>query len=570
MMRPKAAVSLLAQVAALVPARLAKKLDADPKVAQGWSWGSDAETWSVRTDADAIVSLTPRDGVVGEPTDVRCTCLLSPRCFHVLAVVAALDVEDGASTREDIPRERTSDGAEAVALAPEQVAAGRSMWIACVDLLAIGAHGAGAVVQGELLRAVHEARSVGLHRVAAAALGVVRRIRELRDEKPEFSAHALVDAITDALLTSSVLSRDGPVSAEWVGVARRSYDELGGLRIVGLACEPVVAASGYAGVVTYCADDAGRIWTISDVAPGQVARARAAYDATVALGDTGLSHRELVRAGLFVQGATGSLDGRLGAGGGVKAVRAAGAAWSNGPMAARFAVPFAEQMAGVASTLDLALESRRAGDLLVFLRAAVVGLERAGIIARVPSGKELLLGTSLEHEALPLRDNLRRLGWATDLTFLALARVPERGERLELIAVGAPPDAGTDGPRLTLPSEWGGVCNVGFDVLQGAHVTDGAPARMLTRDAPLDPLGGLERWLVRVALHGRSAILSTSASVMERDARVLERRMMPTAAALLDTLARASSQRDGADTLAAAWMSCAVYERAARRVLAWA
>jgi hypothetical protein len=138
--------------------------------------------------------------------------------------------------------------------------------------------------------------------------------------------------------------------------------------------EAVVARSGYAGAVTHLVDDKGRFYTRSDIAPGDAGRAAGAYDGAANIGDAVLPHRELCRSGLFVSDATASADGRLGAGQRVRAVRASEPSlWSSEVLAAKFAVPLADQLAKLAARDADPDELRPAGWDLVFVEGIVVG-----------------------------------------------------------------------------------------------------------------------------------------------------------------------------------------------------
>jgi hypothetical protein len=78
----------MATLAEQAPARLVKKLDAEPRVAETWTWAADGDRWTVTTDRGEVVTLTgPR---LATPADLSCSCLLAPRCLHLLAVVAIL------------------------------------------------------------------------------------------------------------------------------------------------------------------------------------------------------------------------------------------------------------------------------------------------------------------------------------------------------------------------------------------------------------------------------------------------------------------------------------------------
>src|SRR5262249_22322952 len=163
-----------------------------------------------------------------------------------------------------------------------------------------------------------------------------------------------------------------------------------------LFSEPVLTASGYAGAVTWTADARGRLYTVSDVAPGGAGRAVGTADRAVRIGDTALTHRELARAGLVVSGATVSPTGRLGAGAAVRAVRASGAEWRAEPLDRLWAVPVAEQVGRALS----------GGHDLLFLEVTLVGAvrEAAGdCLLADCGGVPLRLTAAHDRPALPHR-----------------------------------------------------------------------------------------------------------------------------------------------------------------------
>lgn len=84
--RPRIAAGLLASITGAVPPRLQKKLDENPKVADSWTWSEQGDQVVVTTDKGERVLLSPGAGAIEEPQQIACTCLLSPRCLHILAV----------------------------------------------------------------------------------------------------------------------------------------------------------------------------------------------------------------------------------------------------------------------------------------------------------------------------------------------------------------------------------------------------------------------------------------------------------------------------------------------------
>ncbi|MBX7197472.1 MAG: SWIM zinc finger family protein, partial [Sandaracinaceae bacterium] len=359
-MSVRATPDLLPTITAAAPARVVKRLDADRDVARAWTWNVGDAGGTVVTDGGETVKLVAQDGVVSSASEVSCSCLLSPRCLHVLAVVAALEIADAApvaAVAEAAPKlepDATSAASAALAVARHaQTVAG--------DLLASGARGVGAVLEGELLRVVHAARLEGLHRLAAAGLRVVRDVRDQRGDAADFASTTLVADLHDQLSTALLLQRPA-VDPSAVGVARRAYDTVGNLRLFGICTEPVIARGGMAGVVTHLIDERGGLWSIGDVQRGDIGRALGAYDASLVMGDTTISHRALSRAGLFVQDATASEDRRLGAGRQVKAVRAqAELGLAAEAIRARLDEPLEQQVARVYAGLLLPGDRRSRG-----------------------------------------------------------------------------------------------------------------------------------------------------------------------------------------------------------------
>ncbi|MCZ9291944.1 hypothetical protein [Corynebacterium lehmanniae] len=138
-------------------------------------------------------------------------------------------------------------------------------------------------------------------------------------EKP---TDAAIASLADAALSAQRLRYEHDTKSlkfETVGSARRSYAPVGALRLTGWACEPVVTATGYSGVVTHLADSDGVVWTLSTVIPGNASLVAQTYHNSVDLGDLSLSHHELARSGVLVSDATATADRRLGRGSGVRA-----------------------------------------------------------------------------------------------------------------------------------------------------------------------------------------------------------------------------------------------------------
>ncbi|WP_432180654.1 hypothetical protein [Streptomyces sp. NBC_00063] len=463
---------------------------------------------------------------------------------------------------------------------PPQAAAAEALWQAAVLVLDAGVDGAGAVLQAGLLRAAHTARLAALPRPAAAAIRTVNGLRAARAAEPGHRTAELADALAELLSTAYGLRRPGTPDAHAAlrGTARRAYAPGGSLRLYGLFTEPVLTSTGHAGVVTWTADAAGRLYTVPDVAPGGPARARNAGDRAVRMGDTALTHRDLARAGLVVSGATVSADGRLGAGRSVRAAAAAGADWTEEPLAALWSVPVAHQVAR-ALAAGAARATRATGEDLLFLDATLTGVAReAGgdcLVAEC-DGITVRLTAADDHPELAHRENLALLATALGTRVRAIARlVPAGHPRAALLAVRLP----------------AGRHDLGLDRLQRQDVTPTSPlpepAPRPVRPTPSAPLHILRRRTEQVVVAGRRALThaaparphttaphtrprhTTAPHTTTPDTALLRRAGLSTAAELLDAMRRTAAERgrDGfgrlvsadTDAFARAWLAAARY-----------
>ncbi|GAA5051288.1 hypothetical protein GCM10023336_19850 [Streptomyces similanensis] len=260
-----------------------------------------------------------------------------------------------------------------------------------------------------------------------------------------------------------------------------------------------------------------------------------------------------------MSGATVSGTGRLGAGAGVRAVRASGAAWHAEPLRRLWDVPAAEQ---VARALD-------GGHDLLFLEVTCVGAvrEAAGesLLADC-AGVPVRLAVAHDDPALPYRDNLRLLAAA-------------RGSRLRIVARLAP------GPRpraLPLaaehPTDPAARVDLGLDRLRRADLPTGAAAVSPAAVAPGEdeaPLHLLRR-RVHQAVSGGRPVLAFAGDGAGDGAR-LRRHGLTTAATLLDDLHAAAAVRSrdafgrllptDTDRFARSWLAAAVYTDTVERSL---
>ncbi|MER7852338.1 hypothetical protein ABTZ98_07225 [Streptomyces bacillaris] len=597
--------------------RLRKRLDAAVTKLAARPTHRDGETVTVAVDDDTELRLHAPGGVVATVDAITCGCLLAPACLHRAAAACAAPAADPPSepvpdaaaepdpaadpTLEPTPgtsrppaphpaaqpattpagstplttTPHTTDPAPATsepAPAPEEASpaqrqAAAGLWSAGAAVLEAGVDGAGAVAQAALLRAAHTARRRQLPRAASAALSVVTLLRAARAADPSYRTADLVTALAELLGTAHrVGTATGAELAAVRGRARRPYSPDGSLRLYGLFTEPVVTESGHGGARTWVATPDGRLCTVGDVAPGGVGRALGVADRTVRLGDTALTHRELGRAGLAVAGATVSPDGRLGAGKGVKAVTARGAAWTEPPLAALWETPPAEQAARALRSVSRYAEPDGGGSDLLFLDVELLGAVResggACLLARCDGGVLVRLTVADDDPGLAHRDNLMLLATAPGTRLRIVGRlVPAQHPRLTLLACSHPTGEGT--------------VDLGFDRLRRADLPDpGAPAH----PAPLQPGGPgaesplhlLERRVEQTVPAGRAALGLLGDVTAE--ARRLRHGGLPTAAGLLTALRASAAQRErdlfgrllpaDTDGFATHWLAAARYSAA--------
>ncbi|GGQ93890.1 hypothetical protein [Streptomyces pilosus] len=580
---PPVAPSVTAALVAALPPRLRKRLDAGVTKLLARPVTRDGDTVRIAVDDGTDVVLHAPGGSVTGADAIRCGCLLAPDCLHRAAAASAAPVaedtpdpnaagesgsaEDPGPAGEPNPGadgDATKGTAEGEQREPEtatsaQHAAAHAVFDAAAAVLEAGTDGAGAVLQAELLHAAHTARLAGLPRASAAAVAVVTAVRAARAADPAYRLGDLAGALTAVLDVAHRLPHaTGPELSALRGTVRQPYRPDGSLRLYGLFSEPVLTATGYAGAVTWTADADGRLYTVSDVAPGGPARATGAADRAVRVGDTTLTHRELSRAGLAVSGATVSPTGRLGAGAGVRAVRASGAAWQDEPLDRLWAVPAADQV-------TRALEG---GQDVLFLEVTLTGTvrETAGdCLLADCAGVSLRLAAAHDDPALPCRENLRLLAAAAGSRLRIVARLtPGPHPRALLLAVAHPTDPAA---RVDL----------GLDRLQHAD---------LPRETFVPPGGGaaggdeaplhLLRRRVHQAVPGGRRVLALAAGT-PGDAARLRRLGLATAADLLDDLRTAAADRSRdvfgrlvpADRgrFARSWLAAAVYTEVVEQAL---
>ncbi|MFE9692083.1 hypothetical protein [Micromonospora sp. NPDC005806] len=567
---PAVAPEVVAEAVAALPGRLRSKLDQTVERVSGWTVTATADGAVVTVDDQVTVTLT---APVDAADRVVCTCLLAPRCLHRTAVLAAAPVLDPAgepppAVEEELPalaaagspgEQVTPDGDQERPVTTAELRAVELTEGAVAGVLAHGLPGAGAVLQADLLRAVHQARAAGLPRLAAAGTRIVEQLRAARRPAPDFRLAELADDLREALLVCHLLrsGQGNPVAVR--GVARRGYHGVGELRLYGLCVEPLRTRTGHVGAVTYLVDQRGTVWSVAQARPGDPGAARNPANAPVDLGEVRLSLRELSRAGILAADASASVDRRLGHGRAVRAVRTDGRGWWAEPVAGLWREPPADQAGRWLSARERAVHERPAGHDLAFLDG-VIGGDRRGLLLHKPSrsGPVLVLAPQ-DDPVLPYVANLRALvDHAAGRPVRLIGRFygPRRVHGLAIAADW-------------LPHRYEGHVDLGVDRLQRADLPAAEPAGAAPPEPARPPLHLLTHHLRRVVAAGRTALIPDP----DRDLRALLDAQLPTAAGALAALRRAGQGRErdafgrlahgDPAALASAWLTAACYVEAA-------
>lgn len=582
--RPRIQPGVLAEITDSVPSRLQKKLDRQPDAAESWDWQDSTEgSWDVRAGSE-VVSLST--ALISAIDDVSCSCLLGPRCFHVLAVLSVLSIDT-----DELPEEKPNASVEiaeqdwesqapnaattdVAVLSENQLLAVECMQEVLANILSAGLRAAGTVLQSRLLRSIHECRCEGLHRLSAAALRIMANVRAVRSERDTFDSEQAEADLLEALEVSTRLTRN--VTSEWLGVARRRYRPVKNMKLHGLCCEPILTRSGYSGVVTYMIADDGWICSISDVQPGTGDRIPQAWKSGVSVAGLAMSHRELSRSSLLISKATKSDDGRIGGAESARAVATEGDGWQAAPIRSAFKTPLADQIRNAFRRRRMVGSDRAAGFDFLFLNVEIVGAFGAVLIAKTDDGATLRLAIAVDCEDVRFRDNVTMLARCPGLKLRCLARVNfQLAGTVELIAVGPSEDEVTGNPVLQFDDECRFHADLGLDVISRGKLSSAErqPVEVeLVEDVQPNQDEILARWLRAIVLGGRHAVPSSAVDTAMSDALKLNRQLRRTASGLLGRLAESviDTETDvsgvrfpgNAAALAESWLATAVVRRA--------
>jgi hypothetical protein len=545
MTRPSIDPQLMAALLDATPKRLLRKLDAEPNLAESWRWTTgDDEQLTVVSDTGERVTLAARSGLLRDSDQLVCSCLLSPRCLHLVAVARVLPLAMDLATTEPTTAAASEQVTPATHVVPlddaKRLAARQSLDVGA-RLLATGAERTGGLLLAELLRCVHTARTQELHRLAALGLTVATQLRDLQQRAPQFDSQRYVDSLLDWLSNASALAREAAeVTPSLFGTARRRYTEVKNLRLYGLLSEPVISDRGYAGVVTYLADEDGRLWSVSDVRPGTPDRAHGAYAAGATLGEVTLSHSKLARQGLRIASGTASADGRLGAGNEVRAVAAPGCRFSDAPLARLWERTLEAQLGPHQQQAALPYEERGQGWDLVFLEGTLEMSSHGCLLQserapRTEGARAYEVVAPSDHASLNYRRNWKLLS-GRRVRCIARISLARPGE-VAVLALSPMEDA------ASLPAALEGRVMLGLDELLGAHAAGvGVQRTDVPQRSPTAVLAPLERRVMNVALGGAATLSAGIGGALRRDAAKLKQLMLPTAASALTALQHAAHQ----------------------------
>ncbi len=575
--RPTVSPQLTASVIESAPDRVRRRLDRTPDAASGWSWLFSETQWSVDTGGETV-TLPGRH--IHSITQLSCTCLLSPQCFHVLACLTSLEVVlvedqeepssiDNQQTLQTVSQDATDDNVQPT---ENQRRAASELAKNLTHLLRVGVANAGVVIQSGLLRAVHQCRAAGLHRLGAVGLRVIAGTNQFRARSAESDPAQLAEDIADALETTQHLLHEQAVPSFWIGTARRRQFPVRPRKLHGLVAEPIITRSGFAGAAAYFLGEDDNIYTASEVRPGDAQLARDAYLGGIEIGSMIQPAKQLARRLYLGTDLTASKDGRLGRGKSIRIVEQGQSSWDAEAIQKRFRRPLPEQWNAVYAGATLPADARPAGWDFVFLTGSVVGAFGPELLFHlINEDQTIRLGIANESESLYFRENLRMLSHAPGLKLQVIARLNLLEPTLVyLLALAAFEDKEEqkDRPRIVLPKTLHGRVFTGFDEIANNQLV-GAQAKPVILNeqkiaSPDDPLVALRRrWLSTMLAgtvsHGQGNLNSMSAEI-----GMLKRGGFSTGAALLDALSRSAATNALTDTFLAA----ALYLRHCRYELA--
>jgi hypothetical protein len=600
-MRPKISPIFLSQLVEQTPGRVRKRLDSEPNIAESWSWNRNENVWTVQANEESVQLQSP-SGVLTSVDDVSCSCLMSPKCFHVLACCSSLLLEQGQAKEElanqelsNIDASPTIDSVSdnrVVEVSGAMRASAILVRESLSALLRVGARNAGLLLQSGLLRAGHSCRASDLYAISNTLLRIAEGVQRIRQQSDEANSLSLKEDVSSALFACHSLLIQSYVPKWIVGQSRRVFESLDIRKLNGIFAEPVLTRSGFAGVSVHLQDtNEGGLYTVNELRTGETSLIRQAYRGGIDLGGITLEAKALCRRTFAVQELTVSENGRLGKG---KSTRWAMAKRVQTPpfSGGRFANSIDVQLKETFSWLDTPNEQRPGGWDVVSLTATVMGRYGATVVVEVVgSDRPWRLGIMIDSSGLEYRHNLELIAKCPHLQLRCLVRVrvevPYCADLLAIANIQVVVSEPSIELRLELPEDWEGICNTGLDRLE-RHFIRGI--ERWSEEIALEEENDfgdsnakyttpIERRLVGMVLGGRDAIPFLSSKSHRRDSNQLKKLFLPMGAYLLDLLATKAhedgvrviygpkSKSDAQDEATKAFLACDTYHRTTKRTL---
>lgn len=408
------------------PDRVRRRLDRTPNAAAQWDWTPEDGGWSVAAGNETVE--LPADHV-GGIDQVSCSCLLAPNCFHIMACLTALEVITSETDLHEATGPDIADSQHAsdtVTADPTQQRTAAELDESIHRLLNVGINGAGVAVQSGVIRAVHQCRAVGLHRLATIGLRIIDGTRQVRRRAQESDPIQLCDDITDCLETAHHIQSGVAIDEFWIGTARRKQYPVRPRRLHGLLAEPVLTRSGFAGVVVYLLGEDDQIYSVSDVRPGGAELCRAAYRGGIDVGPMVEPASKLARSQYLGSEMTASRDGRLGRGKSIKIAEQSASDWNSPATKKRFDSPLSDQWERVYGQTVVPADIRPAGWDFVFVGGSVIGAAGPDLLLIVENQQTVIrLAIANDTQELYYRENLKILSHAPGLRLKCVGRLDD-------------------------------------------------------------------------------------------------------------------------------------------------
>lgn len=602
--RPKIAPILLAELVEQVPGRVRQRLDSSPGIADTWNWSQSEHVWTVQANEETV-QMESADGILENLRQISCTCLMAPKCFHILACCSCLslktdagevhwEADDGEATNKALESEAKPSASSSMVEVTETMRnAARKVRASLATLLQVGARNAGTLVQSTMLRAGHTCRVSELYALSYTVLRIAEGVQRFRQQSDQASALQLKEDVASAFLACHWIANHANVPRWIIGQARRTFETIDVRKLNGIMAEPIWTRSGFAGVSVLMQDTAlGVLYSVNELRTGDISLIHQAYLGGLELGGVSVEARSLCRSTFTVQELTASNEGRLGKG---KSTRwALAKKETTQPFRfGKFNSSVEQQVQAVFAWLDIPEDHRPAGWDLIAFDATVVGALGAKVVVQVDGVTPVWhLGIAIDTPELEFRHNLQLLARCPRLRLRCLVRVKwEEPLSADLMAVHeiAPlaPDDENARPSLEMPDTWQGVCNIGLDRLERHYIRGierwseeinvEESVHLVNSNAKFT--APLDRRLIGLVLGGRDSIPDVASKSHRRDRQQFNKLMLPMASQLLDDLADAvredplqdiyklTHSEGGSRDAASAFLACDVYLRAANRSL---